>query len=234
MKRLSLADHIGVGACIILMMFILFDIFLPAISKSAPYGSLHDRDFHSYDDATNGKIVIDFDHHEIHEQDSYTMHYQNDTTNISEMTVIAFITPDTTQEIHLVAIAESDDVAEFAIYETPSIDRGEGTDLDIWNRNRNGPASGAVSSLASPVTVGFASKLNEATAAAANITTTTQIHHEHLGSSGSPVTSTGGATRGTSEFVLKRNTEYAVVLSALTDNDSVHNMQVNFYQHTPR
>jgi hypothetical protein len=75
---------------------------------------------------------------------------------------------------------------------------------------------------------------NETQAASANITTTTQIYHEHLGASGNPVSALGGQTRGQTEFLLKQNTQYAIILQALDNNDNSHNIILNWYEHTQK
>jgi hypothetical protein len=67
-------------------------------------------------------------------------------------------------------------------------------------------------------------------AAGANLTTTTEIYHEDIGVTGNPAVSAGGSSRGTSEWVLKQNTQYAVVVANDDANDNTHNLVLNWYE----
>ena len=182
------------------------------------------------DSATNALSEIDFPHHEIHEGDSFTCHYDNTVTNIGEMTVIAFNTPDTPRWIHLVVEYSASAEAAAMLVETPSIDVDEGADLTIYNRNRNSAKASGVSSIETVPEVGKATSYNEAQAAGANITTTTQLSRRHIGSGSGPFGS-GGTNLQRDEFILKQNTQYAIILEALNNDDNIHNLCLSWYEH---
>ena len=75
------------------------------------------------DKATNTIQVIDYSHHEIHAGSSFTCHYsQTAPTNIGEMTMIAFNTPDTTKWIHMFGHASATAAATWTIYEVADLD----------------------------------------------------------------------------------------------------------------
>jgi len=185
------------------------------------------------DKATNALNTISYEHHEIHSGGSYTCHYNNTCTNTGEMTVIAFNTGNTAKWVHLVAEVSATAAAYFAVYETTSIDNGEGTALTIYNRNRNSSNTSTVSTIDATPTVGSASSYDETAAAGANITTTTELVRTYLGA-GQKVTASGGDSRGVAEFVLKQNTQYAFMVVSTTDDDNTHNIVLDFYEHTDK
>ena len=48
------------------------------------------------DAATHAMTPVEYEHHEVHSGSAFTANYNNDVTNIGEMTVVAFNTPNTT------------------------------------------------------------------------------------------------------------------------------------------
>ena len=177
--------------------------------------------------------TIEYEHHEIHSGSSYTCHYNNDCTNIGEMTVIAFNTPDTTKWAHVIAEVSATAAAYFAIYEATSIDVGEGTALSIYNHNRNSTKTSTVSTIEATPVANKATSFNEGQAAAANITTTTELMRVYIGA-GEKVTAAGGGTRGAAEFVLKQDTQYAFMIVSTTADDNTHSILLNYYEHTDK
>jgi hypothetical protein len=147
------------------------------------------------------------------------------------MTVIAFNTPDTTKWIHVVVSGEATAAAYLAIWENPSIDVDEGTDLTIYNRNRNSATASGVSTIETAPESGKATSFDETQAAGANITTTTELARTYL-DAGQRQSASGGNTRGTLEFVLDQNNQYAFAIVSTTDDDNTHNLEVSWYEHT--
>jgi hypothetical protein len=184
------------------------------------------------DSSTHGQIFIDYEHHEVHDGSAFTCNYSNDVTNIGEMTAIAFNTPNTTTYIHLTFTAEATGGATFALYEAPSIDVDEGTALPIYNRNRNSATTSTITSIATTPVANSATSFNETQAAGANITTTTRLLYHIIGSGGNQPTA--GQTRAQTEFVLKKNTQYAVVMSSLTNDDASHTITLVWYEHADK
>ena len=185
------------------------------------------------DDATRAQTTIEYEHHKVHEGSAFTCHYSDECTNIGEMTVIAFNTPNTTKWVHLMANASVTAAAYIAIYETTSIDTGEGADLAIYNRNRNKSTTSTVSTIEATPEVNKATSFNESQAANANITTTTELGRTYMGA-GTRNSLTGGETRGSAEFVLKQNTQYAIMVVSTTDDTNIHNLTLNWYENTNR
>lgn len=186
--------------------------------------------FNGARDAASGALAsVTNEHRKIHEGDSFTCHYDNTVTNVGEMTVIAFNTPDTTKWIHLVVEYSASAVAAAMLVEAPSTDVDEGTDLTIYNRNRNSPTASGVSTIETVPEVGKATSYNEAQAAGANITTTTQLSRRHIGAGMGPFGS-GGTKLQRDEFILAPNTQYAIILEALNNDDNVHNLDLSWYE----
>lgn len=187
------------------------------------------------DNASNALEVIDFEHHEIHAGDSFVAHYSNTVTNIGEMTVIAFNTPDTTKWIHLVVEYTATALAEALLIEAPSIDVDEGAALLIFNRDRNSAKVSGVSSIETAPVANRATSFNEVQAAGANITinaaNTVSIHH--IGGGSGPH-GTGGGQIQRDEYILKQNTQYAIILRALNNDDNIHNLHASWYEHINR
>lgn len=183
------------------------------------------------DRSTNAIKTIEYEHNEVHGGSHYTCHFTNDCTNTGEMTVIAFNTANTTKWVHLVAVATATAQTNFGIYENTSIDVDEGTQLTIYNNNRNSSNTSGVTSIETVPVVNKATSFNEAQAAGANITTTTEIYSEHIGSNSGPRAS-GGNSRGSAEFVLEQNQQYAIILTSLNNDDNTHNLVLEWYELT--
>lgn len=194
-------------------------------------GKTGDKSFQSprLDAATHATNIIDYAHHKIHDGDSFSCHIENNVTEIGEMTAIAFRTP-TNKYIHIIARFESTTAAYCAIYENTSIDKGEGTDLTIYNRDRNSGNTSTIMTIESPAEVGKATSYNEAQAAGANITTTTELWRMYVGSTNKETP--GGDGRGGNEWILARDTEYCFLINALSADDGIHNITLNWYEHS--
>ena len=184
------------------------------------------------DAATNTLQAIEYEHSEIHAGCAFTAHFSNTVTNNGEMTVIAFNTPDTTKWAHLTISVGTTGVAYIGLYENPSIDVDEGTQLTIYNRNRN---SAVASTLLSIETAPVANKLtsfNETQAADANITTTTELAYMLIGAWEKKTV--GGNVRGVQEWVLKQDQQYAILVLSGTDDTVIHSITLDWYEHTDK
>ena len=186
------------------------------------------------DGATNSLISVAFAHHAIHEGVAFVAHYENECTNIGEQTVIAFNTPDTTKWVHMVMTGHVTSISRISLVENPSIDVDEGTDLTIYNRNRNSATASTVLSVENPPVAGGATSYNETQAAGANITETTQLDSVVLGSAGlgGAASGSGGSAAGRFEFVLDQNQQYAFIIESLDASDNIHTIDLSWYEHT--
>ena len=184
------------------------------------------------DASTNALESIDYAHHEVHSGSSFACHFNNDVTNIGEMTAIAFNTPDTTKWPHLIIEAGSTGACYVALYENTSIDVDEGTQLTIYNRNRNSATAATILSIETVPVVNKATSFNEGQAAAANITVTTELARNYLGAGEKKTV--GGGARGSQEWVLDQANQYCVLMYSLTNDDATHNITLDWYEHANR
>lgn len=182
------------------------------------------------DSQTRALNVIDYEHHEIHAGSSFTCHYSNDTTNTGEMTMIAFNTPNTTKWLHIVVEASSTAGSYLAIYEAADLDVDEGTDLVIYNRDRNSLNASTVTTIETTPEAGKATSYNESQAGGATLSTASEIYRYYMGAAttGADI---NGTARATSEWILKQNTQYAFVIVATSNDANTHNLMLSWYEH---
>ncbi len=167
-------------------------------------------------------------HHELHEGELFTCHYENTVTTIGEMSVMAFNTP-SDKTIHLAIKAEATGVANLYLYENTSIDVGEGTTLTVNNRNRQSNNQSGLSTIEAVPAEGSVTRFDETQAVNANITTTTELWQSYLGSVLKQAYETQ-TTRTANEWILAKNQQYAVVVVTATDNDNVINIVLNWQE----
>jgi len=180
---------------------------------------------------TRALVNIEYEHHEIHRGSSFACHYFNDCTNTGEMTMIAFNTSNTTKWIHVVFEASSTAAAYMAIYEDADLDVDEGTDLTIWNRDRNSLTASTVSSIETTPEVGKATSYTEAQAAGATLSTASEIERHYMGAAAAGA-DVAGQARATAEWILKQATQYAFVIVSTTNDDNTHSLRLSWYEHT--
>ncbi len=191
------------------------------------------------DGASNALGIIDFEHEKIHAGESFVCHFSNEVTNINEMTVIAFNTPDTTRWIHVVVEYTATALARALLVEAPSIDVDEGTELKIFNRDRNTVADpekySKVSTIETVPSEGSATSYDEGQAGGANISiaAANTISEHHIGGGSGPH-GTGGGQLQRDEYILARNTQYAFILEALNNDTNIHNLHVSWYERVNR
>ena len=188
------------------------------------------------DASTNSMQIIDYEHSEIHSGSAYAAHYENTCTNTGEQSVIAFNTPNTTKWIHIIAVCSSTSIVRCSIVENPSIDNDEGTDLTVWNRNRNSANTSGVTTIESSPEAGKVTSFDETQAAGANITETTQLDSIVFGAAGTGASGRGigGSARGQLEWVLDQNNQYAFIMESLDASDNVHTIELFWYEHTDK
>jgi hypothetical protein len=187
-------------------------------------------------------IGIDWPHHEIHEGHAFTAHYESDPTDsetIGEETAVGFITPAAAAgRIHMIVDAVADDESVFEIREDPTIVLDQGTALPLFCRDRavSASTSGMLPNEAAPAGLPTLTSYDVAEAAAANLATATGnlLHSETLAiGAGPPFGATfNNASRGQREFILAPETEYVVILTCSTNNQTRHEITLNWYEHT--
>ncbi|MCK5640656.1 MAG: hypothetical protein KAJ19_07660 [Gammaproteobacteria bacterium] len=210
---------------LVLIAVLLVSSFSPAFARR------NDTMFLS-DDITGSTVTVDFSHHEAHDGDAFRTGMSNMTTNTGEMTCIGFNTPNTAKWAHLIVYATATAWAKVSLYENPSVDAGEGTEVTPINHNRNSSKTSTLSSIEAVPGVGEVTTFNETQAASANITTTVDLlFGEEIGKTGNPATASGGQSRGTSEVILEQDQQYIACVTALDNNDNYHGLHGNWYEH---
>ena len=177
--------------------------------------------------------VLDYEHHETHEGNTWVGFFSNTVTNANEQTVIAFRTPprESNKQVHLLFVGKATAIATVTLNKDTSIDAGEGTDVAAINRHPSAGKSSFIKSIGG--VVGSYTTFDETQAAAANITESNIRFSEQVGATGNPATKSGGQNRGSSEHVLDFETEYAIIVNADDDNDNQQSIVIDWYEHAP-
>ena len=185
------------------------------------------------DRATNARIGITYEHHEVHSGSSFHVGYSVTTANSdNDVTGIMFKTPNTTKECHLIATFTCSDPAEAIINEAPTLaDSGDGADKAVANRDRNSSKTSTVQSLEDTPTVGSVTTMNETEWTAVGVSSGTELEHEFL-AGGSHQKAVGGVSRGTQEWILKQNTTYVFYLQNTGASANAHSISLDWYEHT--
>lgn len=172
--------------------------------------------------------VINNAHKALHDKRAYTTHFENQVTNVGEMTVIAFNVP-AEIEAHMTFIVSSTHEANAFIYRDTSIDVDEGAQMTLVNRNQVAPLGESL--LTSIETVPAANEVtsyNETEAASANIDTTTELDHIPLLGGQGPM-AVGADERGEQEWIFS-DVQVAIMIVAATIDDAIHKIRIDFYE----
>jgi hypothetical protein len=195
------------------------------------------------DAKTNALNTIDYAHHEIHEGCAFHAHWSNDVSDTNFRTALTFKTANTTKWAHMIVSVHASDAAIAYIYEDILIDSGaagEPAAISIRNRDRNNvtDTSGFISQHATPVTGGLSAwteaKLEDGAVGGDGpwvVSTAIELDKFPLGGATNPVNSIGGSERGVSEFILKQNSVYMVMIQSLNANDNTHVIRLDWYEH---
>ena len=184
------------------------------------------------DGSTFATNTIDYSHHEIHGGSSYHAHYGQFVSDTNDRSIITFRTPNTTKYLHMFARGASTALANWYIWEGPTVTDNTGAPLTIFNRRRDSAnTSGVWDTSQNPDVQGQATYFTEVTMGA--VTAGTAIEDQFIGSGSGPRAS-GGATRAEEELILLPNTLYAFEVKSLTADDNYHDIELNWYEHTAK
>ena len=173
------------------------------------------------DAATNVMETIEYEHHEIHSGSSYHA-YANAAGGSGTKATITFTTPDTLKWAHVVVSGVSNVIASFTFGEGATVTSPTGSDFVPRNRNRNSDnVSGMISS-------GSAGGAGNVTTGATVTDFGTILQFQQMGAG-----KVGGESRGAAEWVLKRNTTYALECESQAATSEVH-VNLEWYEHTDK
>ena len=178
------------------------------------------------DASTNKLTTIDYEHHEVHDGNMFSCHYNQQTTDIADRSIIAFTTP-AEKEIHMVVHVAATAAANFYILEGATGTTAGATDLTVFNRDRNSSKTSELTSIDG--TEGSVSYYSLTTDTA--ITGGTELWEEYIGA-GKIGQATAGSSRGANEWILKKSTVYDIELKAVDANDNDQLVELTWYEHT--
>ena len=153
-------------------------------------------------------------------------------SDTGDKSIIAFKTDDSAKWVHVVFSAAASSAAHAYILEAPTITDDTGATLAIYNRNCNsGTTSGVWDTSVNPDVQGQAMYFTEATMG--NVTVGTELEHIHL-QAGAGNKAVGGSGRGAQEWILAPDTMYAFVIESENNDDNIHEVNVDWYEHTDK
>lgn len=166
-------------------------------------------------------IIIDVQHHEIHEGDSFSATHDDTLANGGTIS-LSFKTPATTKQPHFTFLGRSSGESSICLNEGVTATSSTGNQHPVYNRKRD--SANETDLLEDTAGTGFtAGNIAEG----ATISGGTCIYEEHFGAG----QTRGGATAGRNEFLLAPDTEYEVVLtSEAASNDC--EVILDWYEHT--
>lgn len=169
----------------------------------------------SGDTLSHGAVVVDFEHHEIHEGDAFLVIYSALKSN-AETIEIRVATPNTTKWAHMVFEIQGALAGTAQIWEDTTKTHAAGNAITPVNRNRNSAATSGLTVCHTPA---------GAEAGAAMFT------HYFGASSQSGLVSEGGGAGGRHEFILKQNTAYLIRATSRADGNAL-TIILDWYEHT--
>jgi len=189
-----------------------------------------DGDIVAIDPATRNLVILDQDHFQIHEGNSFSTWYEQEVSDTGDESIIAFKTSGTTKWVQIIMTVSASSSADAHIIEAPNIVDNTGAPLVVFNRDRNSATTSTIIDTSqNPDVTGQAMFFTEVTQG--NVTGGTNIAHVHLQGGAGPK-AVGGDSRGTEEWILKQNTLYAFVVESLDMNDNVHLLELDWYEFT--
>lgn len=187
------------------------------------------------DASTESLQTIPYEHHEIHSGSSFHADYSETTASSDDdVTGILLETPGTTKYAHMVITVSCSDPCEAILNEAPTLaDSGDGTDLAVYNRNRNSAKTSTLQSLEDTATVGSVTSYDETEWGNIGISSGAELEHVFM-AGGSGPKAVGGVSRGSQEWVLKASTIYAIYLQNTGANANTHFISIDWYEHTDK
>lgn len=168
------------------------------------------------DEVDDAAIGITLEHHEIHEGNHYSIGV---ATNSAGTLSLSFKTS-TTKVMHMVVSYATESKAHLNIVEGVTVTATTGTEVTVYNRNRNSDKAPTMLQNKSGAFVANSKVLQDATVANG----TSIAHHQHWGDKKS-----GGERRGMSERELKLDTEYQMLVTS-DDGDKGLHLMLDWYE----
>lgn len=179
--------------------------------------------------ANNKEITrIDWDHHEIHDGDTFQVFFEDITLGDNDTINFAFKTPAlTTKEIHMVIEYATKVGGQLTVLEAATWTAKSGTAITPINLNRNSSKTSEI--LGNETTTTFTTA-NELAVNVTTILTTNATTVESDAVYGSKWSS--GSSRGMKELILKAATTYVVLFTAEGASNFGH-LKLRWYEYLP-
>lgn len=165
------------------------------------------------DDTTRALMIMDYDHHELHEGSHFTWSDVQLDIDTGENWDLVVTTPNTTKWAHVLFNFDVENQTQFTIFEGATSTGG--TAVTEINSNRNSATVSTTTLINEPTVTGYG----------------TEIFQMVAGGGSTPAAASPGNGRRGSEFILKQNTVYLFQLQGLADNNDC-SMTVEWYEHT--
>lgn len=169
-------------------------------------------------------VGIDTFHHEIHEGEFFVSDAVDTSMALNDTLILAFKTPNTTKQFHLLIEIASKSSAHVDILEGSTWNSSSGSQNPVFNRKRD--SSNTTDVLED--TTGSFIDTNNIILNPVNVAGGTEIHdfYTFIG------INVGGIRADIAEIILNPNTTYAFVLTADAGSNAGH-IILNWYEHVP-
>ncbi len=188
------------------------------------------------DQMSGAGVVITNAHSKEHDGKAFYAHYESDPaalpTNDGDETAIGFITPATTSgRIHMIIDVRADDESVWELREDPAVVLEVGSGLAGLNRFRDSANQTAMLVMSATPNIGLTS-YTVAEANTAGLAGGTILESETLAIAGGPPFAGVGNSeaRGEREWILAASTEYVIIITSSTINDTVHEISLHWYE----
>ena len=176
-------------------------------NQKYPFGDI-------FDDLTKKIIIIDYEHHEIHEGNNY---FHVDYISIPATTKQYVILKTGDKKLHFVFSISSDLAGfHFKTYEKVTSNEDGTLKANILNNNRNSTNITTATLRYNPTGV--------------SLVGATLLRDNILGSGGNPSSRIGGSANRSNEIIMKPNTKYALEIENLSSNTNIFNIGMSWYE----
>lgn len=166
-----------------------------------------------FDEKTLAAVIIESDHHEIHEGDTYLVSYKTpDASPLADNGTVSFVITTSSLEIHLVYDHACGGDSEFELSEAPIVTAATGTALTPQNKNRNFPNVNVTTVLRDPT-----------------ITNIGTLLENTFEPGGTGPQATGGIGGSRNEWILKPTTKYMLRVTNRSGNNQPGSIRVEWY-----
>lgn len=163
------------------------------------------------DAVTRSLMVVEYEHHEIHDGRFFRAGYVEDLAN-GDTAIVVLFTPDSERWTHIRPAVDGEGEFEVKLFENPTSVTG-GTEITPKNANRNSTNTSVDSLIHSPTAI--------------NVSGATQLSGLILGSG----RSTGGNESALYEWILKQNETYIFMVINKTATTNQVNIRLQWYEH---